>query len=86
MNRREAISTALIGTFHGVKFLPAADDPNADELEIKEGTALVAIRFNKKTYALGMKFIPGKPHDNTKLAHELARQLEVTINQLARFI
>ncbi len=86
MDRRKAIATALVGTFHGIKYIPEVDSPNTDELEIKEGTAVCAIRFNNKTYALGIEFIPGDPAKNTNLGHALARSFEVTINQLAKFI
>ena len=42
-------------------------------IDLEENTAVAAIRFNGKTYALGFRIVEGKPEANTKQFAWLAR-------------
>ena len=84
MDRREAI-TAALGIVPGSTLLKVFDE-NIEKLELQEGTAIAAIRFNGKTFALGFRLIPGKPYENSKGITELARILERQGHTLAPFI
>ena len=83
MDRRNAIAAALAVPLSG--FLPKAW-ANTQNIDIDDGTAVVAIKFNGKTFALGIKMVPGDPHANTKLFHELARIFERKGLEIAPFI
>ena len=74
MNRREAISSALA--------VPFAFPEMTEELNLKEGTVVAAIRFNGKTYALGMKLIPDDPTRTAKYIKYLMKTFETTIKYL----
>jgi len=51
------------------------------ELPIEEGQAIVAVRLNDKTYALGTEFVKD-PTKNAILVTELARRLVRTVQIL----
>ena len=61
-------------------------DSNNDNIDIKDGTALIAIRFNGKTFALGLRMIHDDPYANTKLFIELSRILSRKGLEIAPFI
>ena len=84
MDRREAITAALTAIPGSMMF--EVGDENIDNIDIKDGTAVVAIRFNNKTFALGLKMIPGDPHANTKLFIELARIFSRKGLEIAPFV
>ncbi len=86
MNRREAISSALAVPFYGIRPLPEATKKPTDVLTIDEGHAMAAVRFNGKTYALGIRLIPDDPAKTAKLVHALARTFEMTVNILSKFV
>ncbi len=84
MDRRELVKmlpALIIGG--GVNFLPATktDDP----LHIPDDSAVSAVRFNGKTYALGFPIPKDDPVELTMLISTLNRCLERTIMEVAKF-
>lgn len=83
MDRRNALAalfTAPLGT------LVELADKNSDHIDLKEGTAVAAIRHNGKTYALGFELTPNAPRTNATQAKWLGGALSRTIAEICHEI
>ena len=77
MDRRKALTTILAAPLAEMAVFRVLDK-NSDHIDLEEGTAVAAIRYNGKSYALGFKIVPDKPDANIKAFTWLAETLSRT--------
>ena len=66
MDRRKALTTILLTTpLVGTSVFKILAE-NSDHIDLEEGTAVAAIRYNGKSYALGFKLVPDNPDANIR--------------------
>ena len=78
MDRRKALVSMVAVLPVGLAAFEASNE-NSDHIDLEEGTAVAAIRYNNKTFALGFRLTPNDPHANTLQSKWLGQALSHTI-------
>ena len=77
MDRRKALVSMVAVLPVGLAAFEASNE-NSDHIDLEEGTAITAIRYNGKSYALGFKLVPDNPDANIRSFRWLANAFSRT--------